>query len=140
MRLLLAFAVALLVISPAFAQRGGVHSGGHMSAPHISAPHTTAMARPHTINRASVAHHFNGRSFDHPYFTANFGRDHRFGFCRPFFYGSFYRFAYGGFWFGYDDPWPWDDASYYIDDDGGVYYIYSPYHPGWRQHIWVIVN
>ena len=52
------------------------------------------------------------------------------------------RFQYGGFWFGFVEPWPtnWyytDDV--YIDyvDDG--YYMYNPYYPGTRFAISVVI-
>jgi hypothetical protein len=52
------------------------------------------------------------------------------------------RFQYGGFWFGFVDPWP--DDWYYTDDvyidfmDGG-YYLYNPNYPGVRIAICVVM-
>ncbi len=52
--------------------------------------------------------------------------------------GGYSRFQYGGFWFGFVQPWPAD--WYYTDDvyidfvDGG-YYMYDPYYPGTRIEI-----
>jgi hypothetical protein len=55
--------------------------------------------------------------------------------------GGYSRFQYGGFWFGFVDPWPED--WYYVDDvyidfmDGG-YYLYNPQYPGVRVAICVV--
>ena len=52
------------------------------------------------------------------------------------------RFQYGGYWFGFVEPWPED--WYYTDDvyvdyaDGG-YYLYNPYYPGVRVEIIVVL-
>jgi hypothetical protein len=52
------------------------------------------------------------------------------------------RFQYGGFWFGFVNPWPAE--WYYTDDvyvdyiDGG-YYLCNPYYPGARVSISVVI-
>lgn len=56
--------------------------------------------------------------------------------------GGYSRFQYGGYWFGFVEPWPAD--WYYTDDvyidyvDGG-YYMYNPYYPGARFSISVVI-
>lgn len=68
-------------------------------------------------------------------FRSNFGRGHEFHMGNPVLVGGFSRFQYGGYWFGFVQPWP--AGWYYTDDvyidfvDGG-YYMYDPYFPGQR--------
>ena len=66
-------------------------------------------------------------------FRSNFGREHHFRIGSPTMVYGYSRFQYGGFWFGFVQPWP--DDLYYTDDvyvdyiDGG-YYLCNPYYPG----------
>jgi outer membrane biosynthesis protein TonB len=66
-------------------------------------------------------------------FHSNFGREHSFRIGTPTMVGGYSRFQYGGYWFGFVQPWP--DGWYYTDDvyvdyiDGG-YYLCNPYYPG----------
>lgn len=75
-------------------------------------------------------------------YRANFGEGHRFVISQPVMVGGYSRFQYGGFWFGFVQPWP--VAWYYTDDvyvdyiDGG-YYLYNPYYPGTRVSISVVL-
>jgi primosomal protein N' len=75
-------------------------------------------------------------------FHANFGRGHNFHMGNPVLVGGYSRFQYGGFWFGFVQPWP--SGWYYTDDvyidyvDGG-YYMYNPYYPGTRFSISVVI-
>ena len=75
-------------------------------------------------------------------FRSNFGREHNFRIGEPVLVGGYSRFQYGGFWFGFVEPWP--DGWYYTDDvyidyvDGG-YYMYDPYYPGARFAISVVI-
>jgi len=75
-------------------------------------------------------------------FRANFGAEHTFVINQPVLVGGFSRFQYGGFWFGFENPWP--DGWYYTDNvyvdfiDGG-YYLYNPYYPGARVGISVVI-
>ena len=39
-------------------------------------------------------------------FRANFGSGHRFRIGSPRMVGGYSRFQYGGFWFGFLEPWP----------------------------------
>jgi len=75
-------------------------------------------------------------------FRANFGRGHDFHMGNPVLVGGYSRFQYGGFWFGFVQPWP--SGWYYTDDvyidyvDGG-YYMYNPYYPGARFSLSVVI-
>ena len=75
-------------------------------------------------------------------FRSHFGREHHFHMGNPVMVGGYSRFQYGGYWFGFVDPWPVD--WYYTDDcyidyvDGG-YYMYNPYYPGARFAITVVI-
>jgi primosomal protein N' len=75
-------------------------------------------------------------------FRANFGSGHNFHMGNPVLVGGYSRFQYGGFWFGFVQPWP--SGWYYTDDvyidyvDGG-YYMYNPYYPGTRFSISVVI-
>ena len=60
----------------------------------------------------------------------------------PVMVGGYSRFQYGGFWFGFVQPWPtgWyytDDV--YIDYVDGEYYMFDPYYPGQRFAISVVL-
>jgi hypothetical protein len=75
-------------------------------------------------------------------FHASFGREHAFRMVNPVMVGGYSRFQYGGFWFGFVQPWPvgWyytDDV--YIDYVDGGYYMYDPYYPGARFAISVVL-
>jgi len=75
-------------------------------------------------------------------FRSNFGRGHNFRIGNPVLVGGYSRFQYGGFWFGFVEPWPADwyyTDDVYIDyvDDG--YYMYNPYYPGTRFSISVVI-
>lgn len=75
-------------------------------------------------------------------FRSNFGRGHEFHMGNPVLVGGYSRFQYGGYWFGFVQPWP--AGWYYTDDvyidyvDGG-YYMYDPYYPGARFSISVVL-
>jgi hypothetical protein len=75
-------------------------------------------------------------------FRSHFGREHAFRVGTPVLVGGYSRFQYGGFWFGFVEPWPegWyytDDV--YIDYVDGDYYMYNPYYPGARFSISVVI-
>ena len=75
-------------------------------------------------------------------FRSNFGRGHEFRIGNPILVGGYSRFQYGGYSFGFIQPWP--VGWYYTDDvyvdyiDGG-YYLYNPYYPGARVSINVVI-
>jgi hypothetical protein len=75
-------------------------------------------------------------------FRSNFGREHEFRIGDPTLVGGFSRFAYGGYSFGFIQPWP--EGWYYTDDVyvdyiDGDYYLYNPYYPGVRVSISVVL-
>jgi len=75
-------------------------------------------------------------------FRSNFGRQHEFRIGSPRLVGGYSRFQYGGYWFGFVQPWP--AGWYYTDDvyvdyiDGG-YYLCNPSYPGTRISIAVVL-
>ena len=77
----------------------------------------------------------HGRISDDHY-ASNFGSGHRFHVSRGDFDNR--RFEYGGYSFGFIDPWPgvwgYSDDVYVVFVDGG-YYMYDPIHPGMRISI-----
>jgi hypothetical protein len=74
----------------------------------------------------------HGRISDEHY-RASFGNGHNFHVNRGDY--DHRRFSYGGYSFGFIDPWP---ASWYYTDnvyvvyEGGGYYMYDAIHPGMR--------
>jgi hypothetical protein len=75
-------------------------------------------------------------------FRSHFGHEHVFRINQPVIVGGYSRFQYGGYYFGFVQPWPSD--WYYTDDvyvdyvDGG-YFLYNPYYPGARVSISVVL-
>jgi hypothetical protein len=75
-------------------------------------------------------------------FRASFGSGHNFRIGSPVMVGGFSRFQYGGFWFGFVDPWPmgwYYTDNVYIDYVDGGYFLYDPYYPGARMSISVVI-
>jgi hypothetical protein len=75
-------------------------------------------------------------------FHSNFGREHEFRMGNPVMVGGYSRFQYGGYWFGYVQPWPtgwYYTDQFYIDYVDGGYYMYDPYYPGSRFAITVVI-
>jgi hypothetical protein len=75
-------------------------------------------------------------------FHANFGESHTFVINEPVMVGGYSRFQYGGFWFGFVQPWP--DGWYYTDNVyvdfiGGEYVLINPYYPGVQVGISVVL-
>jgi hypothetical protein len=75
-------------------------------------------------------------------FRANFGQAHVFVISQPEMVGGFSRFQYGGFAFGFLQPWP--DGWYYTDNVyvdyiDGEYFLFNPYYPGVRVGISVVI-
>jgi hypothetical protein len=92
---------------------------------------------------------YNGYRIPEDRYRVRFGPRHWFRIYRyPVeVYGGYPRFQYGGFWFGFMDPWPeyWSDNWYENDDvyivyseDG--YYLYNRRHPRDRIAITVYVH
>ncbi|MGA8491490.1 MAG: hypothetical protein WB711_13775 [Terriglobales bacterium] len=74
-------------------------------------------------------------------FRANFGREHVFVINRPVIVEGQPRFQYGGYWFGFNQPWPTGWAysdNVYVDYVDGGYFLFNPFHPGIRVVIVVI--
>lgn len=64
-------------------------------------------------------------------FKANFGREHRFRVSQADYRG--HRFQYGGYSFGFVDPWPSNwlyTQDVYVVEINGVYYLCNPVYPG----------
>jgi outer membrane biosynthesis protein TonB len=75
-------------------------------------------------------------------FQANFGQGHAFRMGNPRMVGGYSRFQYGGFWFGFVQPWPVDwyyTDDVYIDYIDGEYFLFDPYYPGERMEISVVM-
>ena|SRR5208282_6047682 len=75
-------------------------------------------------------------------FRSHFGDGHRFHMGNPVMVDGYSRFQYGGYWFGFLDPWPADwyyTDNFYIDYVDGGYYMYNPYYPGARFAITVVI-
>ena len=75
-------------------------------------------------------------------FHANFGESHTFVINEPVMVGGYSRFQYGGFWFGFVQPWP--DGWYYTDNVyvdfiDGEYVLINPYYPGVQVGISVVL-
>jgi outer membrane biosynthesis protein TonB len=75
-------------------------------------------------------------------FRSNFGREHTFRIGNPRIVDGYSRFQYGGYWFGFVQPWP--DGWYYTDDVyvdfiSGGYYLCNPYYPGAQISISVVL-
>jgi hypothetical protein len=101
--------------------------------------------QPKAVARTDQAHNFGGKGGGHiadAKFSASFGSSHHFHMNRPTMYEGYSRFNYGGYYFGFYDPWPsgWgysDDV--YVDYIGGQYYLIDPEHPGPRLMINVVI-
>lgn len=66
-------------------------------------------------------------------FRSNFGRTHEFRIGSPRMVDGYSRFQYGGYWFGFVQPWPanwYYSDNVYVDYIGGQYYLCNPYYPG----------
>lgn len=83
----------------------------------------------------------NGNNGEHgritnEHYTASFGSEHRFHVNQGDY--DHRRFDYGGYSFGFIDPWPmgwgYGDDVYVVYVDGG-YYMYDVVHPGVRLSI-----
>ena len=74
-------------------------------------------------------------------FRSNFGDGHTFVINQPVMVGGYSRFQYGGYWFGFVQPWPagWYYTDHvYVDYIGGGYYLFNPFYPGVRVEIIVV--
>ncbi len=65
-------------------------------------------------------------------YRANFGREHTFRVTQAD-YSRNHRFQYGGYWFGFSDPWPSNwlyTQDVFVVEINGVYYLCNPMYPG----------
>jgi hypothetical protein len=85
--------------------------------------------------------HANNHRIPDDRFRANFGREHVFVINRPVIIEGQPRFQYGGYWFGFSQPWPGGwlyTDNVYVDYVDGGYFLFNPFHPGIRVVIIVI--
>ncbi len=80
--------------------------------------------------------YYQGSRISNNHYAGRFGREHSFHVNRRDY--DHRRFRYGGYAFGFIDPWPigWgysDDVYVEYNDDG--YYMYNRFHPGVRISI-----
>src|SRR6185437_2600721 len=75
-------------------------------------------------------------------YRSDFGSAHRFRIGEPRLVGGFSRFQYGGFWFGFAEPWPrswyYSDPVYIVYTDDG-YFLMNPFYPNARVSITVVM-
>jgi hypothetical protein len=84
-------------------------------------------------NRGNNGSHYGRIPDDH--YRAHFGHGHSFHMGRPRMIGGYNRFQYGGYWFGYNERWPYGwgyDDDFYVEYIDGVYYMFNLRHPGFR--------
>jgi len=94
-----------------------------------------------TAQHEQQAQHADNHRIPDDRFRANFGREHVFVINRPVIIEGQPRFQYGGYWFGFSQPWPGGwlyTDNVYVDFVDGGYYLYNPFHPGIRVVIMVI--
>jgi|HubBroStandDraft_6_1064221.scaffolds.fasta_scaffold00170_27 hypothetical protein len=99
------------------------------------------IARQHSEPALRLSARGNGRIPDDR-FHSNFGREHEFRIGTPVMVGGYSRFQYGGYWFGFVQPWPvgwYYTDQVYVDYVDGGYYMYNPYYPGTRFAISVVL-
>ena len=96
-----------------------------------------AKPEPNTAERqqsepGKQAQHNEGKRIPDERFRANFGRDHRFRVSEAD-YRRDRRFQYGGYWFGFVQPWPSNwlyTQDVYVVEIDGVYYLCNANYPG----------
>jgi len=75
-------------------------------------------------------------------FHAQFGRSHKFAVQRTTVVNGQPGFVYGGYTFGFVDPWPSDWAytdDCYVDYIDGEYFLFDLLHPGMRIALFVVM-
>jgi hypothetical protein len=81
---------------------------------------------------ARQAHRGNGNRIPDDRYKANFGREHSFRVSHND-YDRDRRFQYGGYWFGFVDPWPTNwlyTQDVFVVEIDGMYYLCNPAYPG----------
>jgi hypothetical protein len=89
---------------------------------------------------AKQEHRGNGNRIPDDRYRANFGREHSFRVSHND-YDRDRRFQYGGYWFGFVDPWPTNwlyTQDVFVVEIDGVYYLCNPMYPG--VNVAIIVN
>jgi flagellar motor protein MotB len=97
-------------------------------------------ARP--AEQTQSARNDGGNRIPEARFQAHFGSEHIFRINRPVMVGGVSRFQYGGYWFGFGEPWPvgwYYTDQVYVDFIDGGYYLLSPVHRGVRISINIVV-
>lgn len=90
-----------------------------------------AQQQQHAQPAQRVGNNGGGRSPDDRY-RANFGREHSFRVNQGD-YDRDRRFQYGGYWFGFVDPWPSNwlyTQDVFVVEIDGVYYLCNASYPG----------
>jgi outer membrane biosynthesis protein TonB len=85
----------------------------------------------HGSHAAPVQQAQHGSRIPDDRFRAHFGQEHRFRVTQANY--SSRRFQYGGYWFGFVDPWPTNwlyTQDVYVVDIDGVYYLCNAMYPG----------
>jgi hypothetical protein len=124
-------------------QSQGQQPPQHQQAASSQRPQRTQQAE--AAQRAQPELRLSARSNDRipeERFHSNFGREHQFSIGSPVMVGGYSRFQYGGYWFGFVEPWPvgwYYSDDFYIDYEDGGYYMYDPYYPGTRFAISVVL-
>ena len=75
-------------------------------------------------------------------FRSHFGREHQFRIGSPKLVDGYSRFQYGGYWFGFVQPWPagwYYTDNVYVDYINGQYYLCNPSYPGAQIAISVVL-
>lgn len=128
----------LALASPVLAQEGhhegnhGENHGGQRSG------HEGRRGGERGRGRGERGSRARGRRLEGREFHQHFGREHRF---RPEWRGGYDAFFFGGYEFGFIDPWPygWEYTDeVYVDDIDGSYFLLNPRFPGVR--VGVIIN
>ena len=81
---------------------------------------------------SSHEEHARGNRIPDDRFRANFGREHSFRVSESD-YRRDRRFQYGGYWFGFVQPWPSNwlyTQDVFVVEIDGVYYLCNPNYPG----------
>ncbi len=87
--------------------------------------------RPEQAKTVQQAQRGGGGRIRDDRFKANFGNDHRFRVNQADYRN--HRFQYGGYSFGFVDPWPSNwlyTQDVYVVEIGGLYYLCNPMYPG----------
>jgi len=135
--LLLGF--VLIASGVAFGQHGSGSVSGHQHANMHQGVRVSPAPAPHRYTQEPARGNFHERMAPNLY-TRRFGREHTFFLHQWFYRPGWNHFWYGGFYFGFWDPWPaeWcycDDFYVAYDETCDGYFMYNVYHPGLRLQL-----